>query len=394
MRKRKNQFLLGIYVLVVIVNLLSWHSAGFGDWMRRSVFCVTQYVQGHISSLFPFSVGELLLMLAVLLLAGALVLSVLLMLRWIYGALKGKGSAAGRPAGGVSAGGGRPGLSQFAGRYFYILLWIVGIVAVVMSANCFVLYHCSSFQENYMPDQGREYKVRELALVRDHVVRQCNELAERMERDENGYILYRGDIRQRAAEEMRRLGGDYPLLDGYYPVPKELTFSGFFSQQYMMGYYFPFSMEANYNGAMYIANMPSTICHELSHVKGFIYEDDANFIGYLACISSEDDFFRYSGYLSVLDYLNRDLYESLGRSRETYLAYETCSPLVESDNIFLTKQAWEEVESRAVIDTEIVKQASRSFLETNLQANGIEEGIASYGDVVERLLIYYDGELY
>ena len=52
------------------------------------------------------------------------------------------------------------------------------------------------------------------------------------------------------------------------------------------------------------------------------------------------------------------------------------------------------MESRAVIDTEIVKQASRSFLETNLQVNGIEEGIASYGDVVEKLLIYYDGELY
>ncbi len=96
----------------------------------------------------------------------------------------------------------------------------------------------------------------------------------------------------------------------------------------------------------------------------------------------------------VLDYLNRDLYENLGRSREAYLTYDTCSPLVESDNIFLTRQAWEEVESNAVISTETVKQASRSFLETNLQVNGIEEGIASYGDVVERLLVYYDGELY
>lgn len=67
---------------------------------------------------------------------------------------------------------------------------------------------------------------------------------------------------------------------------------------------------------------------------------------------------------------------------------------MESDNIFLTRQAWEEVESNAVISMETVKQASRSFLETNLQVNGIEEGIASYGDVVERLLVYYYGELY
>lgn len=316
------------------------------------------------------------------------------------------GETAGRDhekVGGVTAGGnhgkrsrcsGRSKILRFAGGYFYGLLWIIGVASVIMSINCFALYHCSSFQENYMPKKGREYHVGELAAVRDHVVRQCNELAEMMERDENGFIVYQGDIGQRAVSEMKRLGEEYPLLDGYYPVPKKFAFSGFFSQQYIMGYYFPFSMEANYNGKMYIANVPSTICHELSHVKGFIYEDDANFIGYLACTTSEDAFFRYSGYLSVLDYLNRDLYENLGRSREAYLTYETCSPLVESDNIFLTRQAWEEVESNAVISTETVKQASRSFLETNLQVNGIEEGIASYGDVVERLLVYYDGELY
>lgn len=374
MKKKKNWFLLGIYVLVVIINVLSWCSSGFGDGIRQSVFCVTQYIQGHISSLFPFSIGEFLLIFAAVLAVLAFVLAVLLPIRRAKGILRGKGS--------------------ITGRYFYCLLWIIGIVSVIMSVNCFALYHCSSFQENYMPGREREYHVKELALVRDHVVRQCNELAEIMERDENGYIVYRGDCGQRAVSEMKRLGEEYPLLDGYYPVPKKLTFSDFFSQQYIMGYYFPFSMEANYNGTMYIANVPSTLCHELSHVKGFIYEDDANFIGYLACISSDDAFFRYSGYLSVLDYLNRDLYESLGRSREAYLTYEVCSPLVESDNIFLTRQAWEEVESNAVIDTEIVKQASRNFLEANLQANGIEEGIASYGDVVEKLLIYYDGELY
>ncbi len=430
MKKRKNWFLLGIYVLVVIINVLSRYSRGFGNQVRRSVFYMTQYIQGHISSLFPFSLGDYLLILAVILAAGALVLAAVLLSVWVAGVLKVGGGTAGaghekvsgenvdrghekvggetagrdhEKVGGVTAGGnhgkrsrcsGRSKILRFAGGYFYGLLWIIGVVSVIMSINCFVLYHCSSFQENYMPKKGREYHVGELAAVRDHVVRQCNELAEMMERDENGFIVYQGDIGQRAVSEMKRLGEEYPLLDGYYPVPKEFAFSGFFSQQYIMRYYFPFSMEANYNGKMYIANVPSTICHELSHVKGFIYEDDANFIGYLACTTSEDAFFRYSGYLSVLDYLNRDLYENLGRSREAYLTYETCSPLVESDNIFLTRQAWEEVESNAVISMETVKQASRSFLETNLQVNGIEEGIASYGDVVERLLVYYDGELY
>lgn len=376
MKKRRNWFLAGIYVLVVTVNMLSWHSKKFCNQIRKSIFRMTQYIQGHISSLFPFSVGEFLLMLAVLL-AAALALFVVLCAGRVTKESEKKET-----------------VRKFAGRYYCLLLWVIAVTSVVMSINCFVLYHCSSFSEMYMPGSEREYKVRELALVRDHVVRQCNELAEQMERDENGYIVYRGDMERLAVAQMERLGEEYPLFDGYYPDPKALTFSGFFSQQYIMGYYFPFSMEANYNGTMYIANVPATICHELSHVKGFIYEDDANFVGYLACISSEDAFFRYSGYLSVLDYLNRDLYESLGNSREIYLTYERCSPLVERDNIFLTKEAWEEVESRAIFNTEMVKQTSRSFLETNLQVNGIEEGIASYGDVVQMLLEYYDGELY
>lgn len=383
MKKRRNLFLSGIYLVVVTVNLLSRYSVEFCDGVRRSIFRVTQFIQGGISSLFPFSVGEILLCLAVFLALGAvLFLGILVAIR----------RAVRKKNGAFSENGLR--LLRFIRSYFMFLLWAAAVVSVIMTINCFALYHCSSFRENYLPGEKREYTVEELALVRDYVVEECNRLAEEMERDQTGNIVYQGDMGERGIEEMKRLGETYPLLSGYYPVPKTFAFSGFFSQQYMMGYYFPFSMEANYNDVMYIANVPATICHELSHVKGFIYEDDANFIGYLACVSSEDTFFRYSGYLSVLDYLNRDLYESLGKSQEAYLSYGQCSPLVVHDNVFLTKEAWAEVEERAVFDTETVKEASRNFLETNLQVNGVEEGIASYGKVVEQLLAYYDGILY
>lgn len=384
MKNKRNWFLLGVYVLVVIINVLSRYSRGFGDKIRQGIFQLTQYIQGNISSLFSFSVGEILLGLAVVLITGAIIPVVIWLIKRAVKICRGTSDSGKRNLK----------FKRFVGGYLYILVWITGVVSLIMSVNCFALYHCSSFQEEYMNKEQRQYRVRELALVRDYVVRQCNELAEEMERDENGYIIYEEEIEKQAIMEMKRLGEAYPLLSGYYPTPKTFTFSGFFSQQYMMGYYFPFSMEANYNDVMYITNVPATVCHELSHVKGFIYEDDANFIGYLACTSSENAFFRYSGYLSVLNYLNRDLFESLGRSQEIYQSYEKCSDLVERDNIFLTKEAWVEVESKAVFDTETVRQASHNFLETNLQVNGIEEGIASYGKVVELLLAYYDGELY
>ena len=44
------------------------------------------------------------------------------------------------------------------------------------------------------------------------------------------------------------------------------------------GLYFPFSMEANYNDTMSIMNKPFTMCHELAHTHGYIFEDEANFL--------------------------------------------------------------------------------------------------------------------
>lgn len=96
MKKRKNWFLLGIYVLVVIINVLSRYSRGFGNQVRRSVFYMTQYIQGHISSLFPFSLGDYLLILAVILAAGALVLAAVLLSVWVAGVLKVGGGNCGR----------------------------------------------------------------------------------------------------------------------------------------------------------------------------------------------------------------------------------------------------------------------------------------------------------
>ena len=135
MGKKKNRFLFGTYVLVVIINVLSWSSRSFGDGVRQSVFCVTQYIQGHISDLFPFSVGELLLILAVLLVAGALILVVLFLIRQVYRVLKKEKDNAERALEEAEGSKKSTKFIWFTGRYFYALLWIIAIVGVIMSIN-------------------------------------------------------------------------------------------------------------------------------------------------------------------------------------------------------------------------------------------------------------------
>ena len=265
----------------------------------------------------------------------------------------------------------------------------------VLTLNCFICYHGTDFATKYFPEevQAREdYTLEELMMVRDFVVEKCNYLSQQMERDESGNIIYNGDMEAVAVECMQAMGQQYGQLAGYYPEPKKIHFSEFLSQQYMQGYFFPFSMEANYNQIMNIMNKPATMCHELAHLKGFIQEDEANLIGYLACIQSEDLFFQYSGYLSVLNYLDNDFYESVNRDKELYLSHTRISAQVRRDNEFLSQDTWEVVEKKAVVSTKTVDKISDEIVEATLILNGVEDGMLSYCRVVGLLLDYYSNQ--
>lgn len=372
----KRKIYASLVLLIVLLNIISWNSTAFCDWFRYHVFKIQGGCFARFSNSFPFSLGEYMIAAGVLLLIAA-VLSLLCLA--VCRALKRKKR---QPAG-------------FVRRYLKTFAWILLAVSFVMTVNCFVLYHCSSFQKLYLgKEEKNRYSLRQLVEVRDYVISNANRLSGKMKRDEDGNLIYDGDMGSQAGRSMRKLSQMYPELKGYYPRPKQIQASKFLSQQYMMGYYFPFSMEANYNREMYLSNVPFTMCHELSHLQGFIYEQDANFIGYLACVSSDDPFFQYSGYLSMINYLDSDLLKSLDGDRTRYMTYRQCNRMVRHDNIFLTKDAWKEVEKSAVIKTATLKKASNAFLTTNLNMNGVEDGLASYGDVVHVLLEYYRGKLY
>ena len=162
----------------------------------------------------------------------------------------------------------------------------------------------------------------------------------------------------------------------------------------LMGIYFPFSMEANYNDVAYVMNLPATMCHELAHLKGFIYEDEANFIGYLACVESDDIYFEYSGYLSVLGYLERDLKEIQKKQPKSYEEAVSEQGLIElsdvvyQDDVFVTEEEWQRIESKAIFDTKTVSKASDTFVDTTLKVNGVSDGMVSYSRVVQLMLAY------
>ena len=373
-----------LILLAILLNIAARCSRTFADCYVNYVFPLWVETYGRITGIFPFSVGEKLLYLAVilvfLLVLGTVGLLIILVLNR-FG--KGKNTFGYK-------------YKRYYKCYAMFIYWVCGVISLIMTLNCFMLYQVSPITQRYQIGAGTKesYGREEITILRNYIVEEANALAPLLERDEKGFLVYHGDMAQEAKRQMEELSGTFPGLKGYYPSPKPLWLSGFFSQQYIMGYFFPFSMEANYNDRMYIVNWPTSFCHELSHLKGFILEDEANFIGYLACAGSEDIFFRYSACLSVIGYLDNDFYEAIGEDIEAYRAQPQISRQVTGDKMFLTEEAWQEVEKKAVIDTEVVQQASDTFTETTLTLNGVEDGKVSYSRVVDLLLRYYDGILY
>ena len=106
-------------------------------------------------------------------------------------------------------------------------------------------------------------------------------------------------------------------------------------------------------------------------------------------------FFQYAGYLSVLVYLNNDIFYAWRDNREAYeKAVAAVAPVsvdeqVWEDNIFVTQEEWDRINKNALIDTEVVDKAADAFIDANLKINGIADGKVSYSRVVRLLLQYY-----
>lgn len=409
--KKSRPLFLVLIVIIVLLNIAAWVSSSFCDWYIAHVFPIWVNTLGRITGIFPFSVGEWMILLGLVLVAAAAVLGliwlVLLGIRAVRAVSRHRsGTERQEKAAGK--------FQRFSLGYYRFFAWALLCVGVVMTLNCFILYHASTFSEHYFGEDDGEYTATELLTIYNRIAAECNRLAEAMERDGTGMVIYTGgngvqisyrdgegwktgltDMADEARELMQQLGKTYSRLDGWYPRPKALHFSDFMCQQYMQGYYFPFSMEANYNDVMHILNIPSTMCHELAHLRGYIYEDEANLIGYLACVQSEDPFFQYAGNLSVLTYLYNDVYKLYKDYPETYKAavdaagFVTVSGQVWEDNIFVSDDEWDRINGEALIDTEVVDKAADVLVDANLKVNGIADGKISYSRVVRLLLQYY-----
>lgn len=191
------------------------------------------------------------------------------------------------------------------------------------------------------------------------------------------------ELGARAVRAMQALGENEAVLEGYYPPPKRVAWSRVMSRFGITGVYFPFTVEANVNVDVTDYNLGADMCHELSHIAGFMREDEANFIAYRACIRSGDPVLDYSGTMLALIYAGNALYDV---SPKLYASLRGAYSEAVVRDLCDNSDYWAQFEDS--ITTEVGEKVNDAYLKANSQSSGIR----SYGEMVDLLLAEYRAE--
>lgn len=145
----------------------------------------------------------------------------------------------------------------------------------------------------------------------------------------------------------------------------------------ILGYYNPFTAEAQYNSQLPNTYIPFTSAHESSHQLGFAREQEANFVGYLIGINAENSELRYSTEYFTLKSLLNFIVEKDPEFVKTML--ENYSPQMKRDRAYekafvLHHQGW--------LD-DFFGFTNNLFLKSNQQ-----EGSVTYSYFIDLLLNY------
>ena len=145
------------------------------------------------------------------------------------------------------------------------------------------------------------------------------------------------------------------------------------------GYINPFTLEVQINKNIPSIQIPTTICHEIAHQKGYSAENEANFIGIISCINSNDNLIKYSGNILALRYLLNELYK-VDKKKFDQLYLKINKGIIKN-----IKQAEKELDKYKNPFEPFLKVIYDKYLKANNQTAGIE----SYSLVVNLLVNYY-----
>ena len=260
----------------------------------------------------------------------------------------------------------------FAFNSLFIIIATILIVIIIFTT----FWGLNYYRKPLLSYQKEDYSLSEENLLKLAYILSGEANLLKKEITENNINYTTSKINDIVYGEYKNVFNEYPFLEMHYSKAKPIGVSELFLYFNISGIYSPFTSEANFNKLVPQFSMPFVISHEMSHQIGIAYEDEANFLAYISCYNSNDKYMNYSaafmGLLYVMSALDKND------------AYKQFLSSINEDVINDIKyyySFWKKY------DKPISTVASK-INDTYLKANNQKDGVKSYSRVV-RLLAYY-----
>lgn len=264
-------------------------------------------------------------------------------------------------------------------RWAVSLVTMAAVLFGLFSLWWGVFYYAGTFAEK-AGLEDRPIADSELRDVTAYFADIANEYAPRVDRDAAGvFTADLGELFDHSRTLYHAAQEKFPSLAGPDLRAKPAVFSRLMSVMQNTGFFFPYTAEANLNVDCPMALLPATIGHELAHQRGVAREDEANFVGILACLEDGDPRFVYSAALMAYVYLGNALHGADYAAWEE--VYFSLSGNVRRD-LDVHNAYWDRFETKAA---EVSDKVYEVFLETY----GDDRGMQSYDACVDLLVVYY-----
>ena len=325
----------------------------------RGLYRVMAIIMGLVTRWFPFSVAEICIYLLPFIV-------LFLLSRFIYKAIKD-----------------RENRFMIIGKSILNILCTISIVLFAFVVLCGTNYYRYSFT-TYLDYESGTYSKEDLYNLCDYLADKLNKAREDVAVDENGVmkLSYENnrELLSKAGTVMSEFVSDYPAYKYSTGTVKPVLASKYMSYTEIVGIYVPFTMEANINMDVPDHNHPVDALHELAHLRGVMPEDEANYVAYLACISSGEEDFIYSGYMLAFILSSNRLYDE---DKELYRQVQNKLSDGVINDIKADITYWKKYETPTANK---ISNVSNKVNDTYLNLNGQTEGTKSYGMLVDLLL--------
>ena len=270
------------------------------------------------------------------------------------------------------------------GRRAYGALLLAADVCLTVYALFCLMWGVNYWTDSFQDRSGitaQPVAAEDLEAVTAYFAQQLADTADSVPRDENG--VYAVPKEQILAESRLVYGGvteQFPFLDFRDTGVKAVRCSRFMSIMGFTGVYFACIGESNVNVDSPACLLPSTVAHELAHQRGIAWEQECNFLGVLASVTSGMPDYVYSGWLLGFIHLGNALYET---DPEAYWAIRNALPERVRADLRDNNAYWDQFRDN------VVEKVSDTVYDAALKSYGDANGMKSYSMVVELLVAYY-----